>query len=449
MTKPFWKSPFLAAIVGRPNVGKSTLFNALVGKMIAIVDPTPGVTRDRLIRTITHKEYAFDIMDTGGIGIVDMQDLEDLVELQIQSGISIADLILFTVDARDGITPLDLNVAESLRKTGKRVFVVVNKCDVPKFEFDAHLFHRLGFNDVFTISAIEKRGLDRLLEAICEILPPGSEYEPETGLKLALVGRRNVGKSSFLNAIAGEERVIVSDVPGTTRDAVDVYIETPKYKLVAIDTAGVRKKSSINHPVEFYSTCRTESAIHRADVVVLMIDAKQGISAIEKRLASTVEEEFKPVIITVNKWDLAGDLDPDKYTEYINKTLPGLDHAPIAYISVKDGQRVGSVLKIAEDLYNQYHSTWPTPEINKIVEEAKDIQVPLSSSTKRTKVFYATQVSTAPPTFLFFVNRAKQIPDTYRRFLVNYMRKRLKATEIPFRIIFRERRRSSGDALKA
>jgi len=441
MATPFWKSPFLAAIIGRPNVGKSTLFNTLIGLRVAIVDPTPGVTRDRLVHSAKAVDRYFDVMDTGGIGIVDMQKLEELVEWQITAAIGVADLILFVVDVKDGLTPMDAAIAETIRKTSKPTLLLANKCDVGKFDVQAEEFRRLGIARVFPISAQERRGLDEVLEYIESILPDADPAEEDpNALKLAIVGRRNVGKSSFVNFLAGEERVIVSEVPGTTRDAVEVSIESPGLKLVAIDTAGLRKKSSIRHPIELFSTFRTENALSRANAVILMIDAEQGISNIEKHIASLVAEEFKPCVIVVNKWDLAGELDPDKYTEYIGKTLSGLDHCPIIYISVKDGDRADKVIPIAQDLLVQWRSTWSTSLVNDVIGDAQNLHRPKVKAGSLPKMYYATQVSTAPPTFLIFVNRPEFFADNYRRFLVNYLRKRLKVPEIPLRIVFRERR---------
>ncbi len=444
MKRPFWRSPYLVVIAGRPNVGKSTLFNTIVGRWVAIVDPTPGVTRDRIVRPVAWGGKRFDLMDTGGIGIVDMQRLEELVELQIQSGLGMADLILFVTDVKAGVTPLDQAVAEALRKSGKPVVLVVNKCDAPKYDIEAEEFRKLGFDEMFVISAAERRGLDELMQRVARDAPGEGEEEDGEGLKLALVGRRNVGKSSFVNALAGEERVIVSDVPGTTRDAVDVSVETPKLKLVAIDTAGVRKKSSIRHPVEFYSTCRTETAVRRSDVVVLMIDAVQGVSNIEKRLAQMVSEEHKPCVIAVNKWDLAGELDPDKYTDYIARTLPGLSFCPIVYLSALKGERVKAVVKVAADLFEQAKREWNTGLVNRIVTEAVERQPPRAKGKRRPKIYYVTQLPGPPPTFLLFVNEPELFDASYRRFLASHMRKKLKAPEVPMRLIFRRRRREKS-----
>ncbi len=289
-----------------------------------------------------------------------------------------------------------------------------------------------------------RRGVDDLLDRVVSLIPEDARIKQEDeGLKLVLLGRRNVGKSSFVNYLAGEERVIVSEVPGTTRDAVDVAIQTEKFKLVAIDTAGVRKKSSMSHPVEIYSTARTESALTRADVVVLMIDAKQAVSALEKRLAKMITEEFKPCIIAVNKWDLAGEADPNTYTEYIGKTLPGLAHCPIVYMSVKEGSRVTNIVKIAEDLDKQTRQSWPTPLLNEIAQEAWERNRPRVKHSKLPKIYYCTQIGTRPPSFLFFVNMPEFFTDTYTRYLVNYLRKRLDAPEVPIRVIMRQRRPSS------
>ncbi|MDZ7814822.1 MAG: ribosome biogenesis GTPase Der [Planctomycetota bacterium] len=441
MPLPLWSRPFCVVIAGRPNVGKSTLFNRIVGRRISIEDPTPGITRDRIVHTVTHEDVTFDLVDTGGIGVVDMQDLEDLVELQIQSAIGMANVVIFVTDVRDGLMPLDEKVAQALRKLKVPVVLAVNKCDVPKFDDMVGEFFKLGFADAYAISSREKRGVDELLDKVISYAPHKEQKDEgeKDKLKLAVVGRRNVGKSSLINFLTGEERVIVSDVAGTTRDAVEVALETAGLSIVAIDTAGLRKKSSMKHPVEFYSTVRTETSVRRADVVVMMLDAVEGVSSIEKKLSGYIEEEHKPCIIVVNKWDLAGETEPEKYTEYIRKTLPGLDHCPVVYSSVKKGERISPIIEIAGELVEDYRKEWPTAKLNKLADEAWKKNKPRTKLSKLAKIFYVTQVKTAPPIFLVFVNDPKLFPDSYRRYLINYFRERLGIPEIPIRLVLRRR----------
>jgi GTP-binding protein len=314
------------AIIGRPNVGKSSLLNALAGRMISIVEPTAGVTRDRVSVIIEHNERFFELIDTGGYGIVDTDALSEHIENQIHQGMTTADLVLFVVDIRDGLMPLDVKIAELLRKNNLTAICVANKADSARYFADAGEFIKLGFGEPICISATNNINKAVLVERIISTLEhlPSEAPEKEV-MKIAIVGKRNAGKSTFVNAIVGEDRVIVSEVPGTTRDAVDVRFEKDGRQFVAIDTAGIRKKSKISGSIEFYSYVRATRSITRADVVLFLIDATLKVSQVDKKLAGFIVEQFKPCILVINKWDLAKDFaDADDYSEYLGKMLPGL-----------------------------------------------------------------------------------------------------------------------------
>jgi GTP-binding protein len=434
----------VVAIVGRPNVGKSSLLNMLAGRRISIVDPTAGVTRDRIEAACEHGGVYFELVDTGGYGIVDRDDLGEQVEAQIRRAVAQAALILFVVDARAGVLPLDQAVADWLRHSGRRVLLLANKVDAPETLTESGDFHRLGFGAPMLISALHRRGEEDLRDRIVELLPQAENGDRpgDPVMKIAIVGRRNVGKSTFINALAGQERVIVSEVAGTTRDAVDVRFERDGHVCVAIDTAGVRKKSRIADDIEFYSRHRAELSIRRADVVLLLLDATADVGQVDKHLGRYIAEQFKPCIIVMNKWDLArGHATTEDYGAYLLKMLPGLDYAPVAFTTATETKNVQSVLDLAASLFKQSNTRVSTGELNGVVAEIVGPNAPgPKRGTGAVKVLYATQVSTCPPTLVVFVNHPQRVSATFERFLMNGLRDRLPFGEVPIRLWFRGRR---------
>jgi GTP-binding protein len=431
----------VVAIVGRPNVGKSTMFNRLAGRMISIVDDRPGITRDRLSTICQVGERYFELLDTGGYGIDELDQLSVEVEKQIRYALEKANLVLFVVDAQTGITPLDSRLAQILRTQNKPVKVVANKTDNQNLAIQASVFMKFGFGEPVAISALHGLGKDDLLAAITENLPEESEQPPEPIMKLAIVGARNVGKSTFINSLAGEERVIVSELPGTTRDAVDVRFEIDGKTFLAIDTAGVMKKGKIRQDVDFYSAVRAERSIRRADVVLLVVDASEPIGHVTKRLAGTIIENFKPCIIVVNKWDLAqGRADIDDYGEYVEKIFPGLTYAPVSLTCAQDGTNIRATIKLAESLFDQSKQRLSTSELNKAIEMIRSAKPPSASKKKGfPKFYYATQIDICPPTIVMFVNDAEAFGKEYQRYLINRMHEVLPFKEVPIRLFIRER----------
>lgn len=432
------------AIVGRPNVGKSTLLNRMCGSRVSIVEPTAGVTRDRIAvpaRLFNGvPEHWIEVIDTGGIGIVDRDDLGPHVEEQVRGALAIAELVLFMVDVRDGITPLDREVAQRLRSVGLPVLLVVNKVEGEKLRWGTDEFLALGIGEAsFPISAQNGEGLTELYEKIIELLP-GTAFDtrpiPPPSMKLAVVGRRNAGKSTLINNLAREERMIVSEIPGTTRDAVDVIFERDGKRFVAIDTAGLRKKSSMADAIEFYSDARSHKGVRRGDVVVLLFDVTQKFSSIEKRLARYVVDHHKPVILAANKWDLANGYEPEDFRKYIDEQLPGLSWAPVAFLSAKNNRGVSELLRLAEELYAATTKRVPTNELNIVLKRALETRSP-SSRGYRASIKYATQAETSPPTFILFVNDKRLFGKAYMRYLENRLREELGFDEIPVRIILR------------
>ena len=451
------------AIVGRPNVGKSSLFNWLAGRRIAIVDPTAGVTRDRVSTAVQMGDRWFELVDTGGMGIKDVDDLTADVERQIDFALKAADVVIFLVDARSGLASLDEMVAERLRKIDKPVVCVANKCDSPELEPHATDFARFGYGKVVAVSAMQHRGKEELLKLIARLLPPVADASDSSSressrspglveMKLAMVGRRNTGKSTFINALAESERMIVSEVPGTTRDSVDVRFEHDGKTFIAIDTAGVRKKGKVKTDIEFYSVARAERSIRRADVVLLFHDSVMSISQVDKQLAGYVLEHYKPAIFVVNKWDLlAKELNTGQFADYLRKVYPSLDYVPIAFITAKSGRNVYPVLNLAQNLHKQAGARVGTGDLNRLLQQALIDNPPPPRMNRRPKVFFATQVASHPPTIVLFTNEPELFDNTYLRYLVKTFRDHLPFHDVPIKLHLRgkergERLPKDGDA---
>jgi GTP-binding protein len=432
------------AIVGRPNVGKSSLLNCLARQRISIVDETPGVTRDRVSAILTYSDVTMEVVDTGGIGIVDRDDLGDHVERQIEQAVRDANVILFLVDVREGVTALDREVAKRLRERSKEipVFLVANKVDTPGLNDHLGDFYELGMGDPVPVSAQQVYGTGDLLAGVVEKLWPTGNIDINPVMKLAVVGRQNVGKSTFVNAIANEERVIVSEVPGTTRDSIDVHFEKDGRRFTIIDTAGVKQKSRLKNPVEFHSQSRTQNAIRRADVALLLIDASKEVTRADKRLADFILAQSAICIIVANKWDLTGgNVATEAYAEYLSDRLRGLRYAPIAFTTATDSRNIQASIDLAQNLYKKSLHRVGTGQLNRVLQAVRAYNSPRARGSKVPKIFYATQVATAPPTFVIFVNEPDYFPANYRRYVENSFREALGFDEIPLRIFYRARER--------
>jgi GTP-binding protein len=435
----------IVAIVGRPNVGKSSLLNYLAGRRISIVDPTEGVTRDRVSTPVEFAGHVFELTDTGGYGVIDRDNLTADIERQIALAIGEAQLILFVVDVKTGKVPLDQVVADYLRGKNKKVLLVANKADGEKLALQTADFYSLGFGDPVPISCTTRQGKDRLLEKIVDRLDfSGVEDLEAPEMKLAVVGKRNAGKSTLINTLAGAPRVIVSEVPGTTRDSIDVRFERDGHGFLVIDTAGVRKKAKITRDdLEFYAFHRAQRSIRRADVVFMLIDATVEMGDVDQKLGAYIAEEFKPCIIVINKWDLVeGKTTAEKYEEYIGKIFPLLDYAPIAFISAKENQNIDELIRLAQVMHEQASTRLSTSQLNTAVEEILALRGPSSPTAQKVKVYYATQIDVKPPTLVLFVNNPDLITEEYRRFFVRQLRERLPFSEVPIRLFVRGHHRS-------
>lgn len=444
----------VVAIVGRPNVGKSSLLNCLAGRRISIVDPTPGVTRDRVSTTLALGEGEniryIELVDTGGMGVEDVDNLTDHVENQIRYSLAAANLVLFIVDAREGIVSLDKHVAQQLRRQDKPVILVANKIDQANVQSELGELTRLGFGDPIAVSAAHQQNISDLLDCIQHRLRDlPYDIPPEPVMKLAIVGKRNAGKSTFINALAGEERVIVSETPGTTRDSVDVLIEFEGKRVMLIDTAGVKKKSRFANDIEFYSQHRALRSVRRADVTAMLIDASVPVSQVDKDLAGMIAEEFKPVVIVVNKWDLAKNAaSGEDYIEYFEKMFPELSYAPISLTTAKDGVNLHETVALAGQLFAQACHRVTTAQLNEVIQQILQKRGPShKSGTKPPKIYYASQVSVEPPTIVCFVNDPRSFDQSYQRFLTNQLREFLPFSEVPLRVFLRKRERSEAKFL--
>ncbi len=438
MSKP------IVAIVGRPNVGKSTLFNALAGQRISIVKDTPGVTRDRIYADVTWLDKSFTMVDTGGIepesGDIILSRMKD----QAQMAIDTADVILFVVDVRQGLVDSDYHVADMLRRSHKPILLVVNKVDnFEKFMPDVYEFYNLGLGDPIPISGASRLGIgDMLDEVVAHFTPEQLEEEEDDRPRVAIIGKPNVGKSSIINKLLGEERVIVSDIAGTTRDAIDTPVVRNGREYVFIDTAGLRRKSKIKEEIERFSIIRTVSAVERCDVAVLVIDASEGVTEQDAKIAGIAHERGKGVIIAVNKWDKIekDDKTMNKFTEDIRRTLAYMPYAEMIFISAHTGQRLPKLFDLIDMVIENQTLRIQTGVLNEILTEAVAMKQPPSDKGKRLRIYYMTQVSVKPPTFVMFINDKELMHFSYTRYIENQIRNTFGFRGTPIRFIARERK---------
>ncbi|MDQ2087726.1 ribosome biogenesis GTPase Der [Herbivorax sp. ANBcel31] len=435
----------IVAVVGRPNVGKSTFFNYLSGKRISIVEDTPGVTRDRIYAEVEWRSRNFTLIDTGGIEPYTQDKIMQQMKNQADIAIETADVIIFLVDLKAGVTSSDKEVAYMLRKTKKPVILAVNKVDnVGEPPPGAYEFYNLGLGEIMPISSIHGLGMGDLLDEVYKNFPEEQEEDiDEEIIKVAVIGKPNVGKSSLINKITGEERVIVSDIPGTTRDAIDTYVQNEKGKFVFIDTAGIRRKSKIHENIEKYSTIRSWTAVERADVCVIMIDAQEGVTEQDTKIAGYAHEQGKASVVVVNKWDL-----PDKETgtleEYSNRVRNKLGfmlYVPVLFISAKTGLRINKIYDLIKYVSDQAALRISTGVLNDILNEAVAMVQPPSDKGKRLKIYYITQSSVKPPTFILFINRVELMHYSYQRYLENQLRKSFGFEGTPLRFKLRQKER--------
>ncbi len=433
----------VVAIVGRPNVGKSTLFNMIAGERISIVKDTPGVTRDRIYADVSWLNYSFTIMDTGGIEpVTKNQMLKDMRE-QALMAIEMADVVMFVVDVRQGVTDSDFKVADMLRRADKKIVLVVNKVDnFEKYMPDVYEFYNLGIGDPVPVSSIGKLGLGDMLDEVTSLFPCITEEEEDERPRIAIVGKPNVGKSSIINKILGENRVIVSDIAGTTRDAVDTSVTWKDKEYVFIDTAGLRRKNKIKEEIERYSILRTVSAVERADVVVLVIDAVEGITEQDAKIAGIAHDRGRGMVIAVNKWDAVkkDNNSVKKYTAKIREILSFMPYAEIIFISAQTGQRIPKLFDMLEAVIQNHSLRIATGVLNEIMAEAVALQQPPSDKGRRLKLFYITQASVKPPAFVIFVNDKKLMHFSYTRYIENKIREAFGFTGTPLKFIIRDRK---------
>lgn len=434
----------IVAVVGRPNVGKSTLFNALAGDKIAIVKDTPGITRDRIYADVNWLDYAFTLVDTGGIEPDSSDIILSQMRDQAQIAIDTADVILFIVDVKQGLVDSDMKVADMLRKSRKPVLLVVNKVDdFNKFLVDTYEFYNLGIGDPIPVSAANRLGIGDMLDKVVEYFPQENELDEEEDERprIAIVGKPNVGKSSLVNRLIGENRVIVSDIAGTTRDAIDSPVKYNGKEYIFIDTAGLRRKNKVKEDLEHYMIIRTVSAVERADVVVLLIDANEGVTEQDAKIAGIAHERGKGFIIAVNKWDLVEKNDKTiyRFTEKIRQTLSFMPYAELLFISAKTGQRTGKLYETIDAVIENTTLRVSTGVLNEIMSEAVAMQQPPSDKGKRLRLYYITQVSVKPPTFVIFVNDKELMHFSYTRYIENQIRNAFGFKGTPLKFIIRER----------
>ena len=433
----------IVAIVGKPNVGKSTFFNYIIGQRISIVEDTPGVTRDRVYGETTWRDREFTLVDTAGIEEESQDIIVNQMRKQAEIAINIADVILFLTDLKQGVTAADKDIALMLKKSKKKIILVCNKADnFGKESDDIYEFYNLGIGEPMPISAANAKGIGDVLDKVYEALPKQKEKDDDDEIiKVAVIGKPNVGKSSLINRILGEERLIVSNIAGTTRDAIDSYFENEFGKYKFIDTAGIRKKSKVKESIEKFSIMRTLLAIERSDVCLMMIDATEGVTDQDAKIAGEAHEAGKGIILVVNKWD---EIDKDtntieKLKKDIYNKLAYLNYAPIIFISAKTGQRVSKLYELINNVASQNAIRVNTSMLNQVLNEAIAIVQPPTDKGKRLKIFYITQPSTKPPTFVVFVNDKELFHFSYQRYLINQLRKEFGLQGTPVRLIVREK----------
>ena len=435
MSKP------LVAVVGRPNVGKSTFFNKVVGKRVSIVEDTPGVTRDRIYAEAEWSGVHFALIDTGGIE----PDSKDIILSQMREQAEVAmdtsDVILFMTDGKDGVTASDREVASMLMRTGKQVVLAVNKVDTAKLPEDFYDFYELGLGEPIPISAANMLNLGDLLDRIVESCPEGAGTEEEDSIKLAMIGKPNVGKSSLINKLLGENRVIVSPIAGTTRDSIDTPFEKDGEKYLLIDTAGIRRKSKVNENIEKFSVIRAVAAIERCDVCLLMIDAQEGITEQDKKIAGIAHEAGKGIVVVVNKWDLIEKETNtmNEFRKHIARELTFMSYAPVVFISVLTGQRVNNVIKMAKYVAENRAMRVPTGRLNNLISDAIMMKQPPSDKGRRLKIYYVTQVGVKPPLFSFKVNSRPLMHFSYARYMENKIREAFGFEGTSIKFVFREK----------
>jgi GTPase len=443
-------------IVGRPNVGKSSLLNWLAGRLVSVVEPTAGVTRDRVTYLMHEGERYFELVDTGGMGVEDVDNLTADVERQIDIGLTEAALIVFVVDGTEGVSPLDKLVASRLRKHEMPKLLVVNKCDSTRTDAEVHQFIGLAPDaELVQTSVKANRGRSDLVEAIVEHLPVGGEAESSSGeaqaaepeMRVAIVGRRNVGKSTFINALAQTERMIVSEIAGTTRDMVDVRFEFDGKSFIAIDTPGVRKRKSLANDIEYYGLVRAQKSIRRADVVLMFFDATETISRVDLQLVDDINEQGRPCIFVVNKWDLAleKEMTAEKWGKYLANAFSMLKHVPVALVTAKDSRNIKQLINLAQSIFKQSRRRIGTPRLNRVLQRAIEENPPTSKKGKRLKLFYATQIGTQPPTIIVKVNDPTLLEEGWKRYLLSVIREDLPLKEVPIRLYFRGRTNKDDD----
>lgn len=446
----------VVAIIGRQNVGKSTLLNRLAGRKIAIVEDLPGTTRDRIFADVSWQGSEFILIDTGGLetkpighstklrtnkpGTSPESSISRGVNEQIEAAISEADILIFLVDVRDGVTPIDYEVADKLRKAGKPVLLVVNKADNSRLEAEAVAFYELGMGEPMAISAHHGRGTAELLDKLVSMLPatPPAETRAEM-MKLAIVGRPNVGKSALLNAILGGERVIVSEIPGTTRDAIDTVVDFQGQNVLLIDTSGIRRRGRLGDGVEKHSVIRALRAIERTDIALLVIDASEPLAAQDTHIGGYIQQMAKGIILVVNKWDLVKEKNMPEWDKNLRSQFKFIPYAPIVYTSAKSGEGVDKVMPRAFQVYQERLKRLPTAAVNSAVQRATAAHNVIRKGGKQLKILYATQAEVNPPTFVFFVNDPKLVHFSYRRYLENKLRQSFGFTGTPLQLVFKAR----------
>ncbi|HWP30777.1 MAG TPA: ribosome biogenesis GTPase Der [Fimbriimonadales bacterium] len=434
-------------IVGRPNVGKSSLFNRIVGGRVAVVEAQPGVTRDRLYHVAEWDDKKFEVVDTGGILFSRDDPLIEQIRTQANIALTDADVVIFVVDVTDGVTPADQELADELRKIGKPILIAVNKVDNPERESLVSDFYALGLGEIFPISALHNRGISELMEKTIQLLPETTPTdEEEEPIKIAILGRPNVGKSSLLNALVGEQRAIVSEIPGTTRDAIDTEISFRGQKILLIDTAGLRRPGKVQGSLEYYLTLRAERALHRAHIGIIVVDGSLDFVDMDKRTAKMVHSAGKACIIAVNKWDLVEppDGNPHKksaekknFTKKIHIEIPELSYAPVCFVSAIAKTGLEALLETCLEVIENYHFRIQTGTLNRILREAT-YEKPYTRKGKPLRIYYGTQVGTAPPTFVLFCNDTSLVHFSYVRYLENKIREEFPLEGTPIRLLFRQ-----------